>query len=521
MAKKKTIKFDPTKDRVITFNRDGEKLSEINGELKSDFYSGIEKMCYLTDELCAFYKGKKMGVVNSKGEILTPAEWESIKYIDGLFKVSKKNKATKDISYGYVNFEGVELFDPYEYDSVNDVFDGRIVATSLDAGKECAFDLKGNLVIAPKYIVLDNFHHNVAAAAEEKGKVGLVDLMGNWVLPPEYSSISGFGGMDGLQNFCTIQKDGKYGLIDKDLKIVVEPKYDDIFSFDDSEGLKVVVGVGEKVGVVDADGNWLIPADYDRIYIMPEDHYIKLEKNYKYSLADMKGHIIIEGEQNVSMNYGLLLCSNGKEIKRTDGSIIFKGNNAKIFPDIILVSTDGKQWGIIDHDGKELLPQEYSLPTQFINRVRFSDGLLNLNGDNKCVYIDEKGEVKISLDCCGWAFYEGYAIIGQKADYSIVNASGEILAAHFAHIVNLGCGYFFINNEEENEPKILNVKNGEQMAIPARVVGDPVNGYIKIQAPDLKYGVISIADGKVILEPIYDKVLLTADGIWGYMPKEK
>lgn len=29
MATKKKIKFDPDKDRVVTFNRDGEKLSEI------------------------------------------------------------------------------------------------------------------------------------------------------------------------------------------------------------------------------------------------------------------------------------------------------------------------------------------------------------------------------------------------------------------------------------------------------------------------------------------------------------
>lgn len=29
MATKKKIKFDPDKDRVVTFSRDGEKLSEI------------------------------------------------------------------------------------------------------------------------------------------------------------------------------------------------------------------------------------------------------------------------------------------------------------------------------------------------------------------------------------------------------------------------------------------------------------------------------------------------------------
>ncbi len=526
MAKKKTIKFDPTKDRVITFNRDGEKLSEINGELKSDFYSGIEKMCYLTDELCAFYKGKKKGVVNSKGVIITPAEWESVKYEGEVFQISKKNKATKDVSYGYINFEGEELFDPFEYTSVNDVFDGRIVATSIDAKKQCAFDLKGEMVIAPKYFRLGNFYNNVATAAEEKGKVGIIDLMGNWVLQPEYSSISGFGSsFDGIEKYSTIGKDGKYGLINQDLKIVLEPKYDGIRNYDEADGLIVVVEEGDKEGLVDENGNWLIPAEYDRVSLHKNEGYIELEKKALRSLADMKGNIIMNdvSARNLSLQHGLIVIStfDDVEVKKIDGTSIYKGRDVKVFKDIILVSADRKLWGVINHDGVEILPQEWKVPAQFVNQVEFSEGLLNLFKDDKTIYIDEKGETKISVDTRGWAFSNGYAIIGKKDDYSIINLAGEVVASHVAHPVNLGNGFFYINNEEENEPKILNLATGTTVAIPARVVGKPVNGYHKIQAPDLKYGVISIADGKVILAPEYDQVLLTADGIWGYIPKVK
>lgn len=103
MATKKKIKFDPDKERVVTFSRDGEKLSEVNGVLKSDFYSGIEKMCYLSDEYCIFYKGKKMGILDSKGVLVTPAEWESIDKQGDVFKISMKNKVTKDFDFGYIN----------------------------------------------------------------------------------------------------------------------------------------------------------------------------------------------------------------------------------------------------------------------------------------------------------------------------------------------------------------------------------------------------------------------------------
>ncbi|MBD5355488.1 MAG: hypothetical protein HDR88_00540 [Bacteroides sp.] len=528
MATKKKIKFDPDKDRVVTFSRDGEKLSEVNGELKADFYSGIEKMCYLSDEYCAFYKGKKMGILDSKGIMITPAEWESISKEEGeLFRVSKKNKVTKDVSYGYINSEGKELFNPTEYTNVNDVHDGRIVVSCIDAGnKEGAFDLEGNMVIAPKYLRLNSFCNNLAVACEEKGKVGLIDLWGNWVLQPEYSSITGFNSnSNGVQKFSVIGKDGKYGLLDQDLNIIVEPKYENIIDFDDTEGLILLVMSGGKQGVVDKNGNWLIPAEYDRIYLYPKDHYMQLEKDSRYGLADMKGRIIVDDMEvwDLSFEFGLIWIrlQDGIEIRRADNTTIFKGKDAKIFRNIILVSSEGKLWGVINNKGEELLPQEFKLPAQFVNQVRFSDDLLNLIKDEKTLYINEEGEIKISLDTRGWAFLKDYAIIGKKDDYSIINHSGEIVAAHYSHVRNLGNGYFYINNEEENDPKILNVNNGEQSEIPARTVGESNNGLIKIQAADGNYGVVSIYDGKVILEPVYSQILLTADAIWGYLPKVK
>lgn len=524
MAKKKTIKFDPTKESVITFSHDGEKLSEVNGELKSDFYSGIEKMCYLSDEYCAFYKGKKMGILNSKGEMITPAEWLSIMKQGDVFKVSKKNKVTKDVDYGFINLKGEELFNPEEYTSVNDVYDERIVAEDIDAGKECAFDLEGNVVVAPKYIRMGNFYNNVATASEEKGKVGLIDLFGNWVLQPEYSSVGGFGNMDGLRKYSVIGKDGKYGLINQDLQIIVEPKYDAIYGFDDTEGLILVVNSDGKQGVVDKSGNWLIPAEYDRIIIYGQKGYLDLEKDNKYGIADLKGNIIVEVKYlNLNYEHGLLLNKgfDGIMVKHPDGTTIFEGKYARIFPDMVLVSSDDKQWGVIDRDGNELIAQEWKIPIQYVNMVKFSDGLLNLYRDDKTIYIDEKGQVKVSIDARGWAFGDGFAIIGKNDDYSIINKAGEVVAANLAHLYNLGKGYFFVNNADENEPKILDVNTGQQVAIPARVVGKPVNGMIKMQSPNLNYGVVEIATGKVILEPVYAEVLLTAGGIWGYLPKVK
>lgn len=521
MATKKKIKFDPDKDRVVTLSRDGAKLSEINGELKSDFYSGIEKMCFLSDEYCAFYKGKKMGILDNKGVLVAPAEWLSIKKEGEVFNVSMKNKVTKNTEYGYINLQGDLLFDPSEYDMVNDVYDGRIVVSSVDAGgQQGAFDMEGNLVIAPKFSYLGNFHHNLSVAAEKKGKVGLLDKDGNWALAPEYSSVSGFmRGMDKLVDYCVVEKDGKYSLIDKDCNVVAGPVDKPICEYCDHEGMFLAVGDEGKIGVVNPGGETVLPLEYEEVYFL-NGEYIRFMKNYRTGLADMKGNVLVSDKRSIRVEHGLIVV-NDNEVMKPDGSIVCKADKVKVFEHVIFVSDDDKLWGVVDHEGNVLLEKEWGHAHTFLKDLDFRDGLINLTHDGKTAYVDKTGEIRISLDTQGWAFSDGYAIIGKKDDYSIINHSGDVVAEHLAHVSNLGDGYFFCDNAENNAPRILNARNGERSELPARVVDKPNNGLVKIQDRDLKYGVVSLSTGKVIVEPVYSQILLTADGIWGYLPKAK
>ena len=522
MATKKKIKFDPGKDRVVTFSRDGEKLSEINGVLKSDFYSGIEKMCYLSDEYCAFYKGKKMGILDSNGVLITPAEWESIEKAGSVFHVSKKNKATKNTEYGIINLDGDLLFDPSEYKmiSFSGVSDERIVVSSNEAGgRYGAFDLEGNLVIAPKFFSMESFYHNLSVATEEKGKIGLLDKNGNWALAPEYSSVAGFKrGIDELDDYCVIRKDERYYLIDKECNVVAGPVDKPICQYCDHEGMFLAVGDEDKIGVVNPNGETVLPMEYEEVYFI-NGEYIRFMKNYRIGLADMKGNLLLSDKRRIRIEHGLIVV-NDNEVIKPDGTPVCKAEKTvKVFEHVILVSDDNNFWGVVDHDGKVLLKKEWEHEHTFLKDLDFKGGFINLIRDGKTSYVDEKGEIKISLDTKGWAFSDGFAIIGKKDDYSIINHSGEVVADHHAHVSNLGGGYFYCNNMERTAPKILDAKSGEQFVIPARVVSKSINGLVKIQASDLKYGVVSLYTGKVVMEPVYAEVLLTADGIWGYLPK--
>lgn len=53
-----------------------------------------------------------MGIVDSRGEMISPAEFESIKADGDVFQIDKKNRTTKDSETGYINRQGDLLFDP-------------------------------------------------------------------------------------------------------------------------------------------------------------------------------------------------------------------------------------------------------------------------------------------------------------------------------------------------------------------------------------------------------------------------
>ncbi len=523
MAKKK-IKFDATKARVATYDPEGNLLSEINGELKSDFYSGIEKMCYLSDDYCAFYKGKKMGIVDSRGEMISPAEFESIKADGDVFQIDKKNRTTKDTETGYINRQGDLLFDPSEYTPVClSASDGRIPVKCNDTGKEGAFDLEGNLLIPPTFFRLGGFHHNLSVACEEKGKFGLLNLDGSWALAPEYSSVGGFRrGIDELQDYCVADKDGKYFLIDKDCNVVAGPVDHPIHQYcHHGDGMYLAVGDNDKIGVVAPNGDVVLPMEYEDVSFL-NGEYILFMKDFRMGpicMADLKGNVLITGNGSIRMEHGLIILDY-KEVLKPDLTPVCKGKAVKVFEHVIFVSDDNKLWGVTDHDGNVILEKEWEHPCTFVNDLKFIDGLIFLRRDGKTVYMDERGHIAFSIDGPGRMIIGGYAIMGSEGDYGVIDKCGNTIAEHLPEASNLGEGYILIDNAENDAPAILNAATGERIALPGRVYGRICCGKMTFRSSDSRKGVVSISDGKVLVEPLYDLILLTPKAIWGYIPKQ-
>ena len=118
-------------------------------------------------ELEKFNEGKKWGFLDSSGNVVVPAKYDTVHYF------------TEDITSVYI--KGVWGF----------------------------IDKSGNEVISPKYSDVVKFSEGFAAVRLNE-KWGFIDKSGNEVISPKYDEVSKFSG-----GLAQVSLNGKWGFIDK------------------------------------------------------------------------------------------------------------------------------------------------------------------------------------------------------------------------------------------------------------------------------------------------------------------
>ena len=150
------------------------------------------------------------------------------------------------------------------------------------------------------------FHEGVATIFNFEGRpLRVIDTEGKTVFTcDQFSEIGSF------YNGVAVARDlmGKYGLIDKTGVWIVNPQYD---YMGDPRGNTVIVNLGDYDGVIDLEGNEIIPCTYDDISY--QDSYTDgvctsdehplfiLSTEYKEGLADENGTILIQPQERFEL----------------------------------------------------------------------------------------------------------------------------------------------------------------------------------------------------------------------------
>lgn len=332
--------------------------------------------------------GDLLGLIDTSGKVVVPAEFEELKIGDPLIL------ARKGYRTAYLDYRGQMVIPPQE--AMTQPFREGVVPTLLkDVEGKPRYgyvDAQRRTVINPAYAHAESFVDGLAIAGLEDAwgmlKLGVIDRTGRWVVPAVHDkALPHSGGVvrvedkgkphrlfsrdgrditppgvdfigiqsDGLvriwagrkQGFMTtagdvmvaprfeqagdfkdgmarVWIDGKYGFIDKSGKLAVPAKYDTAEEF--SDGLALVKLDGQ-AQYIDKRGETVLKLEAERAYPFSEGLAV-VKRAGKYGYIDKTGRTVIETRYNFARPFekglGYVTLGRVSGYIRSDGAMVWK-----------------------------------------------------------------------------------------------------------------------------------------------------------------------------------------------------
>lgn len=181
----------------------------------------------------------------------------------------------------------------------------------------------------------------------------------------------------------TYLENGKYGLIDFSGKKLTKAIYDEITGLPYKEG-ELLVKKDEQYGVINIKGKELIKTVYEKItvdgYYTDINQYsysgyivsVKTEEGYRYGYIDCEGKMILKPEYNElsriteiedNQNVYMIGAKNGQYgVTKNEKDLVNNEYQSIRYDSVnnVLVVEKSKKYGIVNLDGKLIVPVEYN-----------------------------------------------------------------------------------------------------------------------------------------------------------------
>lgn len=382
---------------ISTFaTRDGKRLTSLDFDYTDSFHEGLA---------CVGLAGRGYGFIDETGELVIPTIYENA---DGF----KNGRATvkRDGKRYYIDKSGKEIeiaadLDR-EYQDVGELCEGFCRVSTLKLG------------------FMDLAYHS--DYSEIAGTWGYVDESGNEVIPPQYIYANDFE--DGIAIICkgewTIDKKwdneyntGRYwteeelwGAIDKTGKEVIPCIFDEIKYFNDTSEVFMAHCGGWKTGkwgVISRTGEWLVDPIFEDIAYDYKDGLFAFYQDDKWGdnvplgVYDLNQRKVIFEPQFFDVSFrddGYLevevydekLGRSVEKIIDLDGKEAFPSIYSSIYGwkepyEVVIRDENGSRHGLIDKEGKVLLPCKYDVAW---NGISYEKRRLIISEDGKQAVID-------------------------------------------------------------------------------------------------------------------------------------
>ena len=317
--------------------------------------------------------GKNFSAVDSNGSPLF-TDYESVEAI-AINSITSNIPYEKTVLkyklgglYGIMDFDGNKITENI-YNSITNIDYKEGNLRVEQNGNYGVINIKGTTILEPEYdaIMADGYYDEenkyekagfiVRIVTDDGYRFGYADRTGKIILDTLYNEINRLTEIDD-DVYLVTSSNGRYGLY-KNNKEVLSNEYTEI-SFDKNNNL-LIVQKDQAQGVVDLQGNNIVPIDYDSIIIGGK--YIDAQKGEETVVFDADGN-------NLDTD---ILSYN----KVSDLTIVIDKNN---------------NYNIVDSSGNKKLRENYTYIEYFNNNYFI------VTKDNKTGIIDGNGNIKVNLE---------------------------------------------------------------------------------------------------------------------------
>ncbi len=230
--------------------------------------TGMEKVVSVGEKHTNIHlKDKKIGLLGPNG-------WE-IKPIPNVDKILPGNEglygAIIDGKYGFLDKGGNWIVEP-AFEDVRKFYEG--IAAVKNNGRWFFVKSDGKLIGTGDFDHVTDFVRGIAIV-KRNGKHNLIDKGGLLLLENDYDRIS-----KGVDAYFISENQGLFGLVAPDGKEIVSPKFQELRREDLN---KVLVRIGDKYGILDEKGDYVLPMYYKNIVFDTGNKQILAEDNYQFA----------------------------------------------------------------------------------------------------------------------------------------------------------------------------------------------------------------------------------------------
>lgn len=422
---------------------------------------------------------KKWGLINAEGRLVTKPVYDAI----GEFKHFGFAIFQRDNKVGLFDSHAIEIISPV-YNDIK-VLDSTIISVS-ENGTWKVIDLGGKTILSPGYTNLKMWN-NRRIGFQKEGKWGMVDYEGNILVAPVFDKIQPLD-----FDFFSTEINDWVGVIDYRGVEILSANFEDVRIWNED---LIFYKKDKKWGAVNQFGTPIIPCRFDHYQIV-SDYFVKLFEGKSCVLFSKTSESVIASEHDnyyPFSNRMVIVKSNrhlGLLDECGDWVLPVSYNEIQRFGrDYFRINLNG-QWGIAGTGGSKILPVEYDYVAPL--RGNFSllkkgslFGLCNFHGEmviptNYTNFEIEEGSVKA---------YHGTDLTLFGFDREARLMTSDSFSEHFTIVIGTSDNDDDLQRSERFETEFV------------------LDNYEWFYAPQNdKWGLRSITDGSVKIEPVFDVV---------------